>query len=71
MSDYKSNKKGEATAQLIQARETVESKFKSSLESGDNAQGFWYDWVFADILIREAETLIEGRPPIAAPSAPN
>jgi hypothetical protein len=44
----------EALRELSQARQSVESKFNEGLEPGSAAQGFWFDWVFARILLREA-----------------
>ena len=51
-------KKSEAEAELNQGREMIESKFKSGLDRGSGVQGFWFDWVFAKILLREAKGLI-------------
>jgi hypothetical protein len=62
MSDQKLGNVTEARAQLQEARETVENKFKSELDQGSPLQGFWFDWVFARILLKEATTLIEGNP---------
>lgn len=42
---------------LAQGREAVETKFQSGLERGTGTQGFWFDWVFARILLREAMEL--------------
>jgi eukaryotic-like serine/threonine-protein kinase len=51
-----------ARAQLSQATDLVDSKFKSGLDLGNGAQGFWFDWVVARILSREAALLILGDP---------
>jgi eukaryotic-like serine/threonine-protein kinase len=48
----------EAGSQLAKAREVIEANFKYGLEHGNTEQGMWYDWVFARILLREAEALI-------------
>jgi serine/threonine protein kinase len=53
---------GEARSELAQGRESIESRFKSSLDRGTGVQGFWFDWLFARILLREATELIEGTP---------
>jgi len=53
--------------QLACARSTVEAKFASGVARGDGNLGFWYDWVFARILLREAAALIE--PPPELPQA--
>jgi tetratricopeptide (TPR) repeat protein len=49
----------EARTQLALAREAIENKFKTGLERGTGVQGFWFDWVFAKILLREATGLME------------
>ncbi len=58
MSDQRLGKTAEARSQLAQAREIIGDKFKSQLDRGTPVQGFWFDWVFARILLREAEALI-------------
>jgi serine/threonine protein kinase len=50
----------EARSELEQARGMIENKFKNGLDRGTGVQGFWFDWVFARILLREALPLIEG-----------
>jgi eukaryotic-like serine/threonine-protein kinase len=57
-----------AARQLAYPREALESRFKSGLLPGD-AQGFWYDWLFARILLREATAAIETKA-AAKPEAP-
>jgi len=49
-----------ARSELTQARGMIEDKFKNGLDRGTGVQGFWFDWVFARILLREAAVLIEG-----------
>jgi hypothetical protein len=72
MSFYQSGQKDEARSQLARGREVVESKFKKGLDRGNGLLGSWYDWVFARILQREAEALIEGAsPPADSPPAPS
>jgi len=58
MADQQLGKTDEARSQLAQARETIENKFKSPLDRGTPMQGFWFDWVFAQILLREAKASI-------------
>jgi serine/threonine protein kinase len=65
MSDQRLGKTGEARAQLEEARQVVDKKFKSQLDLGNGVQGFWFDWVFARILLNEATALIEGSPKTA------
>ena len=53
----------EARSELAQGRESIENRFKSGLERGTGVQGFWFDWLFARILLREAIILIKATPP--------
>jgi len=52
----------EAATEFAQGREMIENKFSYGLDRGDGELGFWFDWVFARILLHEATTLaIAGR----------
>jgi serine/threonine protein kinase len=55
---------GEARSELTQARSMIEDKFKNGLDRGTGVQGFWFDWIFARILLGEATALIEGTPQV-------
>jgi tetratricopeptide (TPR) repeat protein len=44
----------EALRELSEGRQPIENKFNEVLEPGSPAEGFWFDWVFARILLREA-----------------
>ena len=59
----------EAIAQLKQGRESIEGEFRDGLDPGTAEHGFWFDWVFARILLREAGSLIEPTPSISHPPA--
>ena len=48
-----------ARAELESGRKLVEAEFAGGLQPGDGAIGFWYDWLFARILLRETEALME------------
>lgn len=50
----------EARRQAALARDTVDQRFKTQLDAGDGSAGCWYDWLFARIMVGEAERLIEG-----------
>jgi eukaryotic-like serine/threonine-protein kinase len=50
-----------AKAHLEAARDAVERRFASPLGEGSGSTGYWYDWLFARVLVREASELIEGR----------
>ncbi len=43
---------------LVQSREIVAVRFLDGLDAGDSAEGFWFDWVNARILLREASDLV-------------
>jgi eukaryotic-like serine/threonine-protein kinase len=58
MSSWQMGQKSEAAAELSQGREMIDAKFKNPLDRGSGVQGFWFDWVFAKILLREAKGLI-------------
>jgi serine/threonine protein kinase len=55
-----SNKLGqpdEAGSSLTQARQVIEKKFSAPLDEGNSTDGFWFDWVLARELLREADKL--------------
>jgi serine/threonine protein kinase len=49
----------EAQLALNESRDLFGSKAKTHLERGTPVQGFWFDWLFARILLHEAKALIE------------
>ena len=69
MSIHENGAAAAARAQLTQAKEAIDARLKKGIESGDDRNGHWYDWVFAQILLREATTLIEGNPPASVSSS--
>jgi hypothetical protein len=50
---------GEARSEMANGRDIIEGKFKVPIDRGTPVQGFWFDWVFARILLREAAVLVE------------
>ena len=44
----------EAEAALLAARGPIEAKFRGPIERGTPVQGFWFDWLLARVLLREA-----------------
>ena len=52
----------EARTELAAGREIVESKYRNHLDAGNPVQGFWFDWAFARILLRESMGLLETSP---------
>ena len=62
MTHYQTGKADQARSELAQVRQKIEDKFnRLPLEGGE---GYWFDWVFARILLREAEALIEKTPSV-------
>jgi tetratricopeptide (TPR) repeat protein len=61
MACYRTGFEAEAREHLARARSLVEDKFKLGLDRGGPGIGMWYDWVFARVLLREAEGLIQPR----------
>jgi len=59
MSCWQLQQTSEARSELAVGHEMIETKFKSGLDRGTGVQGFWFDWVFGRILLREAEALIQ------------
>jgi eukaryotic-like serine/threonine-protein kinase len=49
----------EARAELVQGRDEIEGTFTRELERGSGGEGFWFDWVFARILLREATAMMD------------
>ena len=62
MSYHRLGRTGEAQAELLAGREIIESKFRNRLDGGSPVQGFWFDWGFARILLRESMGLLETSP---------
>ena len=42
---------------LATAQAAIAAKFTSGLSEGNNSDGYWYDWVFAKLLLNEADAL--------------
>jgi serine/threonine protein kinase len=57
MSDQQLGRVEEAKHELASARQIVDGKFRGKFDRGTPIQGFWFDWVFARILLREASAL--------------
>ena len=52
-----------ARSELAQGRDLIAAEFAKGLGEGNGNVGLWYDWLFARILFREAEALIETTSP--------
>jgi len=62
MSYHRLGRAEEARTELAAAREIVENKFRTRLDGGGPVQGFWFDWLFARILLRESLAQLETSP---------
>jgi serine/threonine protein kinase len=51
-----------ARLELAEIRGVIENKFTTSLEMGNGTEGYWFDWLLARILLREAVGLMEASP---------
>ena len=54
---HKIGRKEEAYSEMVAGRELVEGKFKNGV--GTPVQGFWFDWIFVRILLRESIALLD------------
>jgi serine/threonine protein kinase len=52
----------EARSDLALGREAIDGKLRLGLDRGSAPYGFWFDWIFARILLREAQGLIFSTP---------
>ncbi|MFZ5495695.1 MAG: protein kinase domain-containing protein [Verrucomicrobiota bacterium] len=59
MAGHRIGRSAEARAELAAGREVIEHKFRNRLDFGSPVHGFWFDWVFARILLRECSALLE------------
>jgi hypothetical protein len=57
MSDFQRHRMSEAREELANGRRIIEDKFNAGITAGNNMEGMWYDWVFARILLREAQAM--------------
>ncbi|MBN2164594.1 MAG: serine/threonine protein kinase [Pontiellaceae bacterium] len=49
-----------ARTTLEPGRKMIDEHIANNFDMGDGSYGFWFDWLFARILLREADTLING-----------
>jgi serine/threonine protein kinase len=62
MSYHRFGRDAEARAEFETASEIIESKFRQKPDAGGPVQGFWFDWGFARVLLRECNALLETSP---------
>ena len=60
MASFRSGDETQAREQLNFARGKLPADFKIPQAPGDGALGYWYDWLFAGVLMKEAVALIDG-----------
>jgi tetratricopeptide (TPR) repeat protein len=59
MAAHKLGEVDESRTELAAGRKMIEAEFADGLGPGNGSLGWWYDWLFARVLLREAEGLIE------------
>jgi hypothetical protein len=59
MACYQRGQTGEACSELDLGRQLIEARFQNGLTHGNAGAGYWYDWIFARHLLREATALID------------
>lgn len=57
MAFYRLGEGAVARSELAQSRNALEHKFQGPLELGNTPDGYWFDWLLARILLREATDL--------------
>jgi len=59
MALFHEGKTAEARQQLARARKIVDEGFSHRFYGGGGISGYWFDWLFARILLREAESTVK------------
>jgi hypothetical protein len=58
-------RRDEARGEMAVAQEIVDTKARNTADRGTPVQGFWFDWAFARILLRECAGMIDRGGPAA------
>lgn len=58
MTHFHAGKIDLARSELAQSRNQIEAQFNKGMEIGAGGEGFWFDWVFARALLREATAMM-------------
>jgi serine/threonine protein kinase len=58
MAHFQLGQGAEAQAELERVREVIAVKFEGVGDRGSPIRGFWFDWMFARVLLREASGLV-------------
>jgi hypothetical protein len=64
MSLHQLERDGDAVLELGKGRKLIETAFKRGIARRADAQGYWFDWVVARILLREADELFKEESPV-------
>ena len=59
MACYQLGESDKSRIELEQGRKMVEAEFAGGLTAGNGGLGFWFDWLFARILLHEAEGMMD------------
>jgi hypothetical protein len=62
MSCFRLHQTAEARSELAGCRDLIQSKFAAGFNAGNATYGYWFDWVSARVLLRQAAALIEDPP---------
>ncbi len=54
---WQTNQKSEALSAWSKGSQRIQDRFQRGLVPGNNAEGFWFDWIIARILSRECQEL--------------
>ena len=60
MTEFREGKSDAARTDRVHGNELLAKKFQANLDHGNNSEGYWFDWVFAKVLAREATEMITG-----------
>ncbi len=58
MASHQLGESDQARSELDAGRKLIEAKFSAGLTAGNGNEGFWFDWLFARVLLREADSLM-------------
>jgi len=54
---WETNQKSNAVVAWNTSLHLIQDRFQRGLVQGNNAEGFWFDWIIARILSRECQQL--------------
>jgi hypothetical protein len=57
---WQTNQKSKALSAWSAGLQPIQDRFQRGLVQGNNAEGFWFDWIIARILSRECEEQFSG-----------